>query len=302
MRPIASWGHGTTGIASDCAPSFRPAQGFADIAGLDGLLTNDILVVATDYQGLGEDGRTGYLAGASEGQALIDAARAVRRIPGAHASNRFATWGFSQGGHASLFAGAIARRYAPDMHLVGVAAVSAPTELLPLMKADIGTLGGNVIASYAAWSWSKTYHAPLGAIVKSDARATVRRIAHTCSLNLADDISLGLDALAFQDEGFLKPNVAKQRDWQSLIARNSVPVLHVPVFLTQGQLDMFVRPTITRDYVRQLCRADTHVVYHEIPLASHGGAAAASAVQAVAWLAGRFSDRSPPTTCTTSLE
>ncbi|MDR6955453.1 pimeloyl-ACP methyl ester carboxylesterase [Ancylobacter sp. 3268] len=296
-RPIVSWGHGTTGIASSCAPSFHPEEGFENIAGLKGLLAKKYLVVATDYQGLGEDGRTGYLEGVGEARAMIDAARAIRQIPGVRVASRYATWGFSQGGHASLFAGAVGRGYAPDMLLVGVAAVSAPTELLPLMKADIGTIGGDVIASYVAWSWSKAYNAPLTAILNSRAAATVRRIAKACSLNFTEDIALGLESLAFQNEGFLKDNAAKQEEWQRLIARNSVPILRVPVFMAQGQLDVYVKTDITRDYVRRLCQANTDVIYREFPLTTHGGAAMASSEQAVEWLDARFSNRSLPTTC-----
>ena len=296
-RPIVSWGHDTTGIASDCAPSLASAQAFANIDGLHGLLDKGFVVVATDYQGLGEGGEHPYLAGASEGHALIDAARAVRALPGAHAGNRYATWGFSQGGHASLFAGALARSYAPDMHLVGVAAASAPTELRVLLHQDIGSPTGKVIASFAAWSWSQTYRAPIRDIVKPGALPNVQRIASTCSLDLAEDLSLGLDALGYQASGFLAPHAEQRPDWARLIARNSVPPLHVPVFLAQGGMDSVVEPAPTRDYVDRLCHDDAHVDYVEIPWASHGGAARASANAAVDWLAARFSGGRPPSDC-----
>ena len=43
------------------------------------------------------------------------------------ASNRFAVWGHSEGGHAALFTGELAARYAPDLKLVGVAAAAPAT-------------------------------------------------------------------------------------------------------------------------------------------------------------------------------
>lgn len=129
-RPVVSWGHGTTGIASGCAPSRLPARAFDGIDGLHALLAKGYVMVATDYQGLGEPGQHPYLVGASEAHAMIDAVRAARTLPGAHAGARYATWGFSQGGHAALFTGWVARRY-------------------------------------AALSWNRTYDLPLDEIVRN---------------------------------------------------------------------------------------------------------------------------------------
>ena len=76
------------------------------------------VVVATDYVGLGPKGeRHTYLSGPAEGHSVIDIVRAARRIPWVHAGRQWVTVGVSQGGHASLFAGELARRYAPELEL-----------------------------------------------------------------------------------------------------------------------------------------------------------------------------------------
>ncbi len=101
--PVVSWGHGTTGLSSTCAPSRNGAarNGF----GIKGV------VVASDYVGLGPNGqRHAYLSGKSEGHSIIDIVRAARWIKGVHAGRRWVTVGVSQGGHASLFAGELAGR------------------------------------------------------------------------------------------------------------------------------------------------------------------------------------------------
>lgn len=79
-----------------------------------------VVVVAADYPGLGTPGMHPYLIGESEGRAVLDSVRAARDLPDAGASNRFAVWGHSQGGHASLYTGELAASYAPDLRLVGV--------------------------------------------------------------------------------------------------------------------------------------------------------------------------------------
>lgn len=96
------------------------------IMGLPELLKRGYAVVAPDYPGLGTPGPHPYLVGESEGHAVLDAVRAARNAPEAHAGQRFAVWGHSQGGHATLFAGLLAQSYAPELQLVGVAAPRRP--------------------------------------------------------------------------------------------------------------------------------------------------------------------------------
>jgi pimeloyl-ACP methyl ester carboxylesterase len=122
---------------------------FSTILGLSPLLADGYVVVASDYPGLGVAGPPSYLVGISEGRALLDGVRAVRRLPQAATARRYALWGQSQGGHAALFAGQIAPNYAPEIQLVGAAAPATATELGATIKADIGSQAGNVIASYA---------------------------------------------------------------------------------------------------------------------------------------------------------
>ncbi len=94
------------------------------------------IVVATDYPGLGTDGIHPYLIGESEGRAVLDSVRAARDLPDSGASDRFAVWGHSQGGHAALYTGELAARYAPELKLVGVAAAAPATYLVELFDAD----------------------------------------------------------------------------------------------------------------------------------------------------------------------
>ena len=134
-RNIIAWAHPTSGVMPPCAPSLMP-----DTAGmiwnLAEMLSRGYVVVATDYPGLGTDGIHPYLIGESEGRAVLDSVRAARDLPDSGASDRFAVWGHSQGGHAALYTGELAARYAPDLKLVGVAAAAPATYLVQLFDAD----------------------------------------------------------------------------------------------------------------------------------------------------------------------
>ncbi len=83
-RTVVSWGHPTTGAVTRCGPSlaFDP---FLGIEGMDALLELGYAVVATDYPGLSLVGPSSYLIGDTEGNSMLDAARAAQQIGGADA-------------------------------------------------------------------------------------------------------------------------------------------------------------------------------------------------------------------------
>jgi dipeptidyl aminopeptidase/acylaminoacyl peptidase len=122
---VASWAHGTSGLADTCAPSKDPGV-VSGTPYLRELLDAGFAVVATDYEGLGTPGLHPYLVGESEGRSVLDAARAAAALPDAGASSNVIVYGHSQGGHAVLFAGELAPSYAPDLNLLGVAAGAPP--------------------------------------------------------------------------------------------------------------------------------------------------------------------------------
>lgn len=120
--PVVSWAHGTTGLASACAPSRSggPAPAFGARA----------VAVATDYIGLGPIGeRHPYLSGPDEAHSVIDAVRAARALAGSHAGTRWLAIGHSQGGHSALFTNQLAASYAPELHLLGTVSLAPAAEL-----------------------------------------------------------------------------------------------------------------------------------------------------------------------------
>ena len=78
----------------------------------------------TDYIGLGPVGELHpYLSKTAEGHAVIDAVRAVRRLP-ANAGKRWLAIGHSQGGHGAIAAAELAHGHAPEFKLVGTVALA----------------------------------------------------------------------------------------------------------------------------------------------------------------------------------
>src|SRR3984885_4364100 len=184
-RRIVAWAHPTTGVVPHCAPSLAIFV-FQQMAGLRQLIEQGAVVAATDYPGLGTPAPHPYLVGDSEARAVIDSVRAARSLPNVGSGNSFAVWGHSQGGQASLYTGLIAKTYAPELNLVGVAAAAPATSLVTLMGDDFKTSGGKNLTAMTLWSWSRVYGAPIDKVILPHAMPAVDRFAGECIESIFD--------------------------------------------------------------------------------------------------------------------
>jgi pimeloyl-ACP methyl ester carboxylesterase len=297
LRTIVAWAHPTVGIARHCAPSLR--QGPRDyVLGLNELVSSGHIVASTDYPGLGTPGPMGYLVGKGQAYAMIDAVRAARQIPEVGGGNRYALWGYSQGGHAALFAAQLSRSYAPELVPVGVAAVAPPTDLGSLLRAISDTTSGRVLTSFTLGSWSRKYGLPITSVADPNAVRTIDEVNRSCLTDFADlmDIASADSELA---KRFLARDPLKAPDWSQLIAENSMFNLSagIPVLILQGELDQIVKPAVTVQFVRTTCRNRMPVKLTMIKKKGHGGAAKASVGEAVGWMNDRFRGKPAPSSC-----
>ncbi|PRA53765.1 MULTISPECIES: lipase family protein [Pseudomonas] len=115
--PVASWGHGTVGIADVCAPSWQ-GRSYRDVQYLSRWLDEGYAIVATDYQGLGVPGGHPLLNNRMAAYGILDAAKAVvAGVPGL--ANKVLIIGQSQGGAGAFASAAYAPTYAPDLGVKG---------------------------------------------------------------------------------------------------------------------------------------------------------------------------------------
>jgi len=297
-RSIVAWAHPTTGVVPHCAPSLALFV-FQQMAGLRQLVEQGVVVAATDYPGLGTAGPHPYLIGDSEARAVIDSVRVARTMPGAGGGSRFAVWGHSQGGQASLYAGLIAASYAPELKLVGVAAAAPATSLVTLMGDDFRTSGGKNLTAMTLWSWSRVFGAPIEKVVLPEAMPTVDRLADECIESISDLIERRQTEKPLEQHFLSVSNIAIVEPWETLAARNSPGTLspRIPLFLAQGTSDNLVRPDVTYDYMQRQCQAGGKVVMLWLPGVGHGLAGRDSADAAVAWMMDLFAGRPAPSDC-----
>lgn len=297
-RRVVAWAHGTTGVARRCAPSLYP-QALTWIPGLADMLARGYVVAATDFPGLGTAGVHPYMIGESSARAVLDSVRAARQIEGSAAGAEFAVWGHSQGGHAALFTGMLARRYAPELQLAGVAAAAPATELGELFSADVGGPIGKVLGTFALWSWSKVFGISLDGVVLERSMLVFEKVAGLCNETPRNILRLVLAEQPLEREGFLAVNVTKIEPWRRIMDENTPGPLPagVPVFLSQGTNDPVVRPQVTAQYMRILCGKGTAVRFVPIPGGDHSASAEIGAPWAIAWIARRFAGEPAPSNC-----
>jgi alpha-beta hydrolase superfamily lysophospholipase len=296
-RHVVAWAHPTTGVADNCAPSLR-TEVFDTIPHLQALIALDYVVTATDYPGLGTAGPHPYLVGESEGRALIDSVRAARGLESAGAGARYAVWGHSQGGHAALFAGEVASIYAPELSLVGVAAIAPATELAQLLADDLAERAGRLIAAYSLWSWSRIYDAPLEPVVAGGSVKALDRSARDCIETMDEALRAAFDSAGLHAD-LLKEGAMEAQPWRGFLEENRPGrrPIRAPIYVAQGEDDRIVRPSVTADFVSGLCRTGERVRFESFPGVDHVRVSRASATSAIQWLRDRFDGRRAPTSC-----
>jgi pimeloyl-ACP methyl ester carboxylesterase len=297
-RPIVAWAHPTTGVVPHCAPSLAIFV-FQQMAGLRELIEQSAVVAATDYPGLGTAGPHPYLVGDSEARAVIDSVRAARSLPGVGDGNSFAVWGHSQGGQASLYTGLIAKTYAPELRLVGVAAAAPATSLVTLMGDDFKSVGGKNLTAMTLWSWSRVYGAPIDKVVVPEAMPTVDRLSNECIESIFDILERQRTEKPLEQNFLSVGNIATVEPWRSLAMHNTPGALspQIPLFLAQGTKDNIVRPEVTRAYMQRQCKTGSKVTMMWVPGVGHGLVARDSANAAVGWIMDRFEGRAAPSDC-----
>ena len=297
-RQVVAWAHGTTGVARGCAPALllRP---FEHLPALREALAAGWAVVATDYTGLATPGVHPYLIGDGQARSVLDALRAAQALPDARLANRVVVWGHSQGGHAALWTGILARDYAPEIDLAGVAALAPATDLLRLLDAAKDTVVGRILSAYLATAYAA--HHPeidLDDLLHPEATGLVRAMAGRCldgwkALPLVAQASM-LDGPVFRDAVEAPPLGA-------LLARNTPrDPPPVPVLLAQGETDTLVLPHVQRDWARARCAAGWTLRQRSYPARDHLGLVAVDsplAADLVAWTSARFNGDEEPGNC-----
>jgi alpha-beta hydrolase superfamily lysophospholipase len=288
-RPVIAWAHGTTGFATRCAPSLLD-QPFAagGLPALDQVVARGFVVVATDYVGLGTAGPEPYLVGRPAARSVLDAVRAAHRMHELRLAGQTVVWGYSQGGAAALWTGILAPTYAPDAHVVGVAAIAPASELTAIAGALRATPAGDVVAGDLASAYAAIYpDVRFDDVVAPAARDAVRAAAGRCVERA--------ETLEQAGGGSAGPALAAGATAGSFGARLQANIpngrIDAPLLIAQGTADTLVPPSAQLAYVRRRCGQGQQLDYRTYGGYDHVSIVRASASPLVPDLLGWTRDR-----------
>jgi pimeloyl-ACP methyl ester carboxylesterase len=270
--PVVSWAHGTTGIADSCAPSRDPDGPYtAYVARQFGAwLKAGYAIASTDYEGLGTPGVHPYLVGRSEGRGVVDIVSASRQID-RRLARRYVIAGHSQGGHAALFAAALAPKWAPELRLRGVAAY-APASHLELLSLALPTFttpsGLSGLAALVLRGVSSAYPQIKPSRIASDrALALLPRVDKVCLGELNAPSAFGGIAPA----DLVRPGADLEPLNKVLAQQNPNLKIAAPILLAQGLSDTTVLPFTTNQLDTELRARRNKVDYLTYPEVEHVG-------------------------------
>jgi pimeloyl-ACP methyl ester carboxylesterase len=272
--PVITWAHGSTGLADQCAPTRMKRQ--TDTYANDlrsqfaAFVKAGYAIVSADYEGLGTPGVHPYLVGTSEGRSVLDIVRAARKIE-PRLSKSVAIMGHSQGGHAALWATALAPKYTPELKIRDTVAfapashIKDQSNLLDILKSP--TPLSALIASIFRGADVADPSLGIASLLTERAAALYPEVDVKCLGDMYGAESWGgLAPSEILREGVDRGPLlaaADKSDPENLTIKTRLDIL-------QGESDGTVIPLFTDQLVNELKAKGTKVTYKKFPGIDHG--------------------------------
>lgn len=271
--PVITWTHGTTGFDRTCAPTLLDeplASGAMFIE--DYVIAEGWGLVATDYTGLGTEGPHPYLIGEGQARSALDALRAAWQLDTVTLGDETVVWGHSQGGHAALWTGILAPRYAPEVEILGVAALAPAADLPRFLETLSDITGGSVFASFVIHAYSQIYDdVAFDAYVDPAARTMAREMSKRCLSEPGVLVSV-LNALAInRDRPIFRTDTPSGALRERLIENVPAGDLPAPILIGQGLTDTIINPDVQGTYAAARCAAAWNLDYRRYEGRDHIG-------------------------------
>lgn len=292
--PVVGYAPGTHGLGDPCAPSRHLRAGDET----EGLLIHQyarkgFAVAVTDYEGLGTPGDHTYVAGRSQGHAVLDIVRAAQRLTatGLTAKAPVAIVGYSQGGQSAGWAAELSKSYAPELNIKGVATGAPPADLRATADYNDGdddfglvlAAGAGLDAAYPELNIEAALN-PTGLAALADIRSscdTEEYAGHT------------------MDDYTTTPGLMDRPDWAARLDQQKLgsvgPV--VPSLLYHSSGDEII-PVATSDALRTAwCNRGSKVTYWRTNTGEHAFTAAVMSPDVTTWVADRLSGKPASGNC-----
>jgi pimeloyl-ACP methyl ester carboxylesterase len=301
-RPVVSYAVGTHGLANSCAPSVQLARGTDyETANIVAALNAGYAVLVTDYQGYTNGATPTYLAGASQGHAVLDIFTAASQIPssGVSLSAKATIWGYSQGGQSSAWAAELAPTYAKSVKLVGVAAGGVPADFVTTANYLDGKAGSSfLLQGVVGLAQQYPTQIPLNTLANTAGKTAIAVAKGQCVFE---------SLFAYMNDPLSKYTTGNQSLTQLLGNTTIKSVLtaqnlgtkraSAPMYLYHGVDDEFIPLDQSVALKRKYCGKFSNVTFGVYP-SEHIVTQFQAAPTVVSWLGDRFAGKITTGTCT----
>lgn len=303
-RPVVSYAVGTHGLAQRCAPSLQLTQGKDyEAANIAAALKAGYAVLVSDYQGYTNGATPTYLAGVSQGNAVLDIVRAATQVPssGITSAARVAIWGYSQGGQSAAWAAQRHATYAPGVKLTAVAAGGVPADFPVTARYLDGNTGASFLLGGVVGLAEQYPEAiPLSTLANADGQATIERGKQQCVFEALFDL---------QNDRLAQYTVGNQSLDQLLAAKPEINAVvqaqnlggekvSVPLYQYHGKADEFIPLAQTVALKKRYCSRFSNVTFDTYP-SEHIATQFQAAPYVLSWLGDRFAGKTTLGTCLT---
>jgi len=302
-RPIISYAVGTHGLAQNWAPSIQLAKGTDyESSNINAILNKGYAVLITDNPGYTNGDIPTYMAGISQGKAVLDIMTAAVQIPGIsiQSTAKVGIWGYSQGGQSAAWAGQLQPGYAPAIRLAGVAAGGVPAELFSVGSYLDGNNGSAFLLETCIG-----LHSQYPDKIKLYERVNADGVS---AINRGLDMGVFEGLFSFMntplatftqngensDEIFAIPEIAEVVNAQELGKMK----IHSPVLLYHGTSDEFIPLPQALDLKKKYCKLGVKTSYIVFP-GEHITTQFQAAPYVLDWLTDRFDGRVASSSCVT---
>ena len=306
--PLMVWGHGSVGMADQCAPSWA-GRVYRNADYLNQWLKKGFAIVEADYQGLGVAGPHWLINIPQLSYNVLDSARAALKS-NHQIANKIIIAGQSQGGAAAFGAASYAASYAPDLNIKGTIATGviyqsrqnqAPTLVQANPNIPNPALAYQILKFYVLQQYDPTLK--VSEVFKTKAIPLVEHERSQCIPQIFSDVAF--EKLSFADALLDKPSekyLNLQRQFNQKYGHYPTLKIAHPVFIGTGAEDKTPDARSQMALVKDACQQGTRVQAHLYHGHGHSEAVPRSFPDAILFAQQALNDEPIPHVCSINFK